>query len=772
MFLFSIFSSQKRKFLFFSLLLVLTFLSFSPSLKSQFLNWGDDKYLTANVNVLTFDMPHLKALLKERINGLRIPLSSLSFYLEHHWGGLNPFIFHLDNLLLHLVCVILVFFFALNLGLEIPVAFLGTLIFAIHPTKVEAVAWVSSRKEVLYAVLYMASLVSYQKNHLRLSLLFYLLSLLANPMAISLPLIMILIDWFNNGSVKVRDFINKWIYFLITFLIGGWSYAVFLRFSLSHPFQAPLIWVWTFCFYIFKIFIPLVIAPIYVLPKPVSLFSLDYFLAIVIFTVILVSFWFARKNKWVVLGFVFYFLSIFFVIPLEAVKDNNIIADRFLYLPSLGFCLLSAVGVTKLHRFLLNQEAILRYLFSSAVVILIFGLMLLTFNQSLVWQNSKSLWQHQIKVLPHPFALNKLATTLTERNPSEKADIQAVGLYHRAIEIDSQYIQSYCNLAELYKREGRLEDAFIWYSKALTVNDKNREALLGLGLLYQQMNKPQEAIGVFKRLLEIYPDDESIYISIVDAYSKAIARFPQEKAYQEQREEVLSEYEDLSKRKKYTATDYYNLGFLYEQVGGYDEAIRFYKKALQINPIYQKALYNLAFRYQEMGDFKTALVLYQHLIHFYPKFAPGYLNMGIIYNTLGEVTQARMFYQKTIHIDPNNAGAFFNLGYLCEAGGDFKGALNYYEKAVDINPQLAEGYYNMGNVYAALGQIPEAIASYLKTVSINKNHQNAFVNLSILSFKSRDFTGAIKYLTEAQRLGYNPPEEYLKSLEPYRKTNK
>jgi tetratricopeptide (TPR) repeat protein len=759
----------KKTFYCIVLLVGLTFLAFCPVLKAQFLNWQDDKHLTGNINVLVFDGTHLKVLFKERVEGLHIPLSSLSLSLEHHWFGLNPVIVHLDNLLLHIAVIVLVFFFAQNLGLSLTEAFLGAFIFALHPTKVESVAWISERKDVLYAVFYMAALVSYQKNKIRLSTIFGLLSLLANPLAISLPLILCLMDWFN-GKTSRSTLTEKWPYFLMAVLIGSVTYGVYFKAPVAHIIQAPMVWVWTFSFYILKFFIPIVSTPLYSVPKPISLFSWDYSFAFLFFIIIVLGVWFKRRNKGVIFAFTFFLLSIFFAIPLEGVKDNNVIADHFLYLSTLGFCLFSAVGIIWLYHFLKGQEAIIRHLFSSAVIILMIGLMILTFNQSLIWHDAKSLWSHQIKVLPHPLAFNNLAEALRERGSLSDNDYtQVIHLYEEAIKIDSHYMRSYSNLADLYKEINKPEKALECYNQALSVDNKDKEVLFGLGTFYQKMEKPQEAINTFKRLLKLYPDNESVYISIVDAYNKAIASGSQEKAYHEQREEVLSEYEELSKRKKYSATDYFNLGFLYEQVGGYDEAIRFYKKSLQMNPTYEKSLYNLANRYQEMGDNKTALILYQRLVHFHPKFALGYLNMGVIYNSLGDVPHARMLYQKTLEVDPDNAGAYFNLGYLSEASGNLKDALNYYEKSVDINPQLAEGYYNIGNVYAALGQIPEAIASYLKTVSINKAHQNAFVNLSILSFKSRDFSGAIRYLKEAQNLGYNPPGEYLKSLKLYQK---
>jgi len=97
-------------------------------------------------------------------------------------------------------------------------------------------------------------------------------------------------------------------------------------------------------------------------------------------------------------------------------------------------------------------------------------------------------------------------------------------------------------------------------------------------------------------------------------------------------------------------------------------------------------------------------------------------------------------------------------------------AISYYEKAIDTSPKNAEAYYNLGNVYCRFkAKRRRPLLYILKTVGLNPRHQDAFVNLSILSFKSRNFCRSYHYLEQARALGYNPPAEYLKTLEPYRK---
>jgi tetratricopeptide (TPR) repeat protein len=459
-------------------------------------------------------------------------------------------------------------------------------------------------------------------------------------------------------------------------------------------------------------------------------------------------------------------------------------AGRLMYVPSIFLSLAAAALIARLYRFLAGQEAIIRYLFVAAVFILLTGLMTLSYAQVSLGLDPLRLWQYQARLFPHPIVLDNLAAATRALPEYQKAldyannnvtpdkdTLERINtvekIYLKAVSMDPGYGQAYYDLAGFYAQLGRWQDAVAWYGKTLAVDPRRQEAYFALGRAYQRMDKPQEAVTVFNRLLAVFPDDEKAMARVIDAYNVA-SDDPQSSVYREKREEVLAAYEQWARRKKYGAVDFFNLGFLYEQVGGREEAVRFYRKALELKGDYDKPLYRLAGLYKQAGDLKTALALYERLVRSHPKFANGYLNIGIIYNALGDTDRARYLYQKTVDLDPANADGYFNLGYLSEAKGELKEAIAFYEKTVEADPKYAEAYYNMGNVYATLTQYAEAMAAYLKTVAINPDHQNAYVNLSILSFKSRDFRGAMRYLEEARLLGYNPPESYLKSLEPYK----
>jgi len=442
------------------------------------------------------------------------------------------------------------------------------------------------------------------------------------------------------------------------------------------------------------------------------------------------SAWLWRINK----RWIFLFTFIFFICAPAVFLIWGPYRYYGLYAATFMVFLLSAKATQRFYVFLKTQESLVRYIFWAAVIVFCAGIVLTSVSEIELRRDPLTFWTYE-----------------SQKHPTDDVMINFYGIKSRSA-ID----------------RGQWDKVIAYSQKIIALNPQFSQAYFDLGEAYRVLGSSTQAVETYSRLLSLFPDDEKIDVKVIEAYGKAIESSPQDELYKEKREEVLADFEQLSKRKNYKAEDYYNLGFLYEQVGGKEEAMRFYSKAVQMKPDLPQALYNLAGLYQDAGNYKIAMALYGRLVHFHPKYALGYLKMGIIFNALGDQQKARQFYLKVIALDPDNSDAYFNLGYLSESQGELSDAVNYYEKAVELAPKNAEAYYNLGNVYASLGQNGEAIASYLKTVGINPRHQDAFVNLSILSFKSRNFQGAIHYLEQAQTLGYNPPAEYLKTLEPYR----
>jgi len=266
-------SPKIRIFIFLTVILTVVFFSYVPTLDNDFVLWDDDMHLLENISVRVLDFEHVGDIFKSTVNKIYIPLTTLSFAIEYHFFEYDPFVYHLDNLLLHLGVVAFIFWLGLRLGLPIAGSGIAALLFGIHPMHVESVAWVTERKDALYSFFYMAALLSYcryldftkstpsfqiRKSYrlLVLSAVFGILSILAKPMALSLPLILLLFDWFHRRKITGAAIFEK---VPVTVAIAGitWiSYVGHARIPGKNIVEGLLIWPWTFVFYLRQFLFP------------------------------------------------------------------------------------------------------------------------------------------------------------------------------------------------------------------------------------------------------------------------------------------------------------------------------------------------------------------------------------------------------------------------------------------------------------------------------------------------------------------------------------
>jgi tetratricopeptide (TPR) repeat protein len=787
-------------------ILTVVFISYLPVLKSGFLAWDDDVHILNNISIRSLDNEHLKGIFTRTVNKVYIPLTSLSFALEYHYFGYDPFVYHLDNLFLHLCVTAFVFTLARQLGLSMVGAGAAALLFGIHPMRVESVAWATERKDVLYAVFYMAALLSYLKyldkrNAFFLVLTTFLggLSMLAKPMALSLPLILFLLDWFKGRGINRRAILEK---VPLGLLVGGitWmTYSAHARVPGESVIQSALIWPWTFVFYLRQFIFPFLSVPIYRLQKPVTIVNYEYALSLAVLAVLIFSAFRFRKHKWFLFAVFFYVFSIFFLLRFDEVKDVNVVADRFMYLPGTGLCLLAGLGIDRLWQ---RRKTADGKVWAAAVglcVVLIGMLAVKTYRQCYIWKDTVSLWQHQLKYFPDEYiALNNLALELSKQKEFQKAkadyrriiqmqgqgtqggfSLSAIntisqidhvkGLYERAVASNPNFVDAPCNLGELYKNIGLIVEAVYWYKEALRVDYNSKDAHFGLGGLYVDAGDARQAVYAYEQALKFHQEDEEVYISAINAYNEALQKSPGDGRYLEARKDVVTKYEAIVNGNPPRAGAYFSLGLIYSEIGDPGRAVSAYRRALDINPRHSGAWYNLGNIYKEQGDFKRAISFYEKTVEYNPKMSDAYLNIGIIHGRQGNEDSALEYYQRAMKADVKNAKAYFNAGYMEERSGNLLKANELYVKSVEFDPENDKGFYNLGNILVKLGRLEEARSSYVKAVEANPENVDALVNLSILSFQVKDFDSAVHYCDEAILLGYEAPRDYLKALDPYRK---
>jgi len=603
----SLSSSKIRSACLLALVLAIVFFAFLPSLKNGFVFWDDDTHIYQNITIHTLDTEHIGDIFTGKVNEIYIPLTSLSFAIEDHFFGRKPFIYHLDNLLLHLAIVAFVFWFGLQLGLSALGSGAAALLFGIHPMHVESVAWVTERKDVLYSFFYMAALLSYCRyldftkstpsmqnkkltRFLVLTVFFGILSMLAKPMALSLPLILLLLDWFYGRKIDRSAIVEKiplvlgvagitWITYVTHARVPGEGGAI----------ESLLIWSWTCIFYLRQFIFPSMLVPVYQLPKPIVFSDPQYFVPVIIICLLILAIFRFRKYRWFIFSIAFYWFSIFFMLRYDETKDINIVADRFMYLPSLGFCFLLGYGLQwiidlKARRIVIPVVAMI------SMIMVFFSIQ--TRQQCRIWHDSISLWKHQLQYYPNePVALNNLAAALREEEEYKNAEevyrkvgeILAEGLpvdfsdetirnikkvnyvlslYTKALASNSSSIESYYNLGNIHKDIGRIPEAVGAYRETLKLDHKYKDAHFSLGELYQQVGDYKQAVYAYGQTLMLNPNDEDVYVEVISAYNRALKEDTNNALYLEARRKVMNSFTRLISNKPPRATSFFQFGIL------------------------------------------------------------------------------------------------------------------------------------------------------------------------------------------------------------------
>ncbi|MCF8373641.1 MAG: tetratricopeptide repeat protein [Bacteroidales bacterium] len=553
-----------------SLLLVLIIVSiaFYPSLQNNFTNWDDDLNVLENQHIKELSWENVKAWFTQDFVNHYVPLVMVSYSLEYKFFGLDPFAYHTVNLLLHLLNCCLVFWFIYLLWPKPGVAFITALLFGIHPLHIESVAWISERKDVLYAFFFLFSLIAYmyyKKQDRRVfyygSIGLFLCSLLTKSMAVTLPFVLLLIDY------PIKGFNKKWVQEKIPYLLLSVVFALitlkitygnssglenqYPSFSLLRNF---LVANYGIVFYLQKIFLPINLSAFY--PYPADLGSTIpkiFFLSPVIVIALVVGLYFVKKHTTGILfGGLFFVITIFPVLQLIP-AGNAITADRYPYIPSIGIFFI--VGVFLYRLWNMNSIHIKAIRLIAIVPMLAITCLLVaqTRQRCLVWKDGISLWSDVTSKYPDvDFAHHNLGNAYLDAglfnesissfnetlriNPKyldsyiskgfalQKMGMldKAMGEFEKVLKIDPDNYEAYVNLGISYFAKGFLDQALIEYSKAIEINPENENAYFLLGLVYLKMNDLNRAIIQWNNTLRINPKHEKAkeYLEKITSFKK------------------------------------------------------------------------------------------------------------------------------------------------------------------------------------------------------------------------------------------------------------
>ena len=334
---------------------VITAVCLSPTLKNGFVNWDDEYYVVSNALLRG---PQWIGIFTRPVVSNYHPLTVLSLAANYAISGAEPWSYLLFSLLLHLANTVLVFWFAWLLSDKKGwVALFTALLFGIHPMHVESVAWISERKDVLYTLFFLLSLIAYWK-YLQTDrsaaywacFLLFACSLLSKPAAIVLPLVLLLLDYWKERPFTRRVVLEK----IPFFLVGGLFAVVTLKLqsvtamsSLDlYPFWVRLFFAsYAIMVYFAWFFVPYPLSAFHPFPLPDHLGWTVYLSPIFLLALIFLI-WHFRKNRVVVFGLLFFLVNILLVLQLVPI-GFTIVSERYTYVPYIGLAFLVAMIVTR-----------------------------------------------------------------------------------------------------------------------------------------------------------------------------------------------------------------------------------------------------------------------------------------------------------------------------------------------------------------------------------------------------------------------------------------
>ncbi len=664
-----------------ALLVLATVSAFWPLKDNDFVHYDDPPYITDNVFVQSglSSKSLVWAFTDTKVVGFWQPLTFVSHMADFQLFGLNPRGHHLSSLLFHVLNVLLLFLFLERAtGALWPSAMVGAL-FALHPLRVESVAWAAERKDVLSTFFWLLTMWAYLwytrrpllKRYL-LVLLFFCLGLMAKPMLVTLPVSLLLLDFWPLGRVplhtapagglasapgaadtrgavlrllreKLPLLALAALFSVLTVLAQKKAMASITAISPDLRVANALI---SYVVYLGKTVWPLHLAVFYPHPRDQVSWLAAGAAAVVLLGFSCLAWREAGRRPYLAVGWFWYLLTLLPVIGLLQ-SGEQALADRFTYVPLIGIFIIAAWGARDLTAGWRRQNLALAG--AAGLVLLACGA--LTWRQVGFWRDNQTLFEH--------------ASQVTANN-------------HVA----------YTHLIFAYGEQGRVKEAQSMFDQVVKLRPKDKDAYNDLGMAYSNAGRPEEAIALFQQTIQMAP-----------AFAPA----------------------------------YNNLGIEYAKLGRMDEAVAAFQKAVELDPNLVEAYSNLGKAYSVQGRSDESIATFQKAIEVCSYYAPSYSNLGVEYAAQGKVDNAIRLYQKAIRANPKFPEAYNNLGVAYLSQRKLAEAALMFERSIQVQPSFMKGYANLAVAYVDQGKVRAAIDILKKAVSLNPDNQEAREMLEQLS---------------------------------------
>jgi tetratricopeptide (TPR) repeat protein len=626
--------------------------------------------------------------------------------IDYRLWGANASGFHITNIILHILATGLVYLVGLRILRSRIAALIGALLFAAHPIHTEAVTYIAGRTDLTMTVFALLSFLLYLearrmsggRRHIlyAASAVAFGLALMSKEAAVALPLIVILYHlYFSSGDrrhrwrafvipVAVLILLGS-VYLGMSFTIGGGTNVDVGEAGLLHQAYTALR---AFGAYLRALAVP--IDPTLVLDfswsesfaEPGSLSALLITLGFL--ALVGITFRSARRLSF---GLAWIITAILPVSNLLAVSEKPLYAERFLYLPSVGFCFALAYLICKAgsttRRAPAHERSARGAFIIAAAVVAVFSF--LTIRRNRDWISPMALAGKTLEQNPHSASAHiNLGALLLEEGKGR----EAMREFTTAIRFDPEVELAHYNLGLAYERLGDYNRAVAEYRRAINLDVRALAAYERLAAIYLDMDMVDEAIAVCRRSLSVNPHQVEVRVRLGNAYLR-----------KQMLDEAILQFGEAIKLNPHVVEAYVNAGVAYMRKGLVDQAISQYEAALAFDPDFPQARLNLGNAYLAQGRLDEAIGEYNAALHTDPALAEVHVNLSRAYMAKGLPDEAIAECEKALAERPDLVEAHINLAVLCYSKGDYQGSMSHCDKAVDLGGTVDPGLLDLLEPY-------------------------------------------------------------------------
>lgn len=548
------------------------------------------------------------------------PITSLSLMLDHELYGLKAGGYHFTNLIFHILNTLLLFFLLNQMTGFLDRSFMVAALFALHPMHVESVAWISERKDVLSGFFWLLTIWAYFfyakhpdiKRYL-LVFIFFALGLMSKPMLVTLPFVLLLLDyWPLDRMAATKNLIIEKIPLLVlSFLSCAVTYMVQQQAGAvvsieNHPVDVRLFnTVVSYFRYLEKALLPVNLSVYYPYQNIWPFWQVVFTGGVIIFISNLIL-WGGRRYRYLPVGWLWYLGTLVPVIGLVQV-GSQAMADRYSYIPFTGLFILAVWGIGDWTKTWPYKKWILGAV--SVFILLIFSFF--SWQRCQLWGNQVALWTDALKNYDIAFAYNIRGLSYAGRGDY----LQAIQDYSAALAL-RPYAEFYNNRAIAYSAVGQYKRALEDISRALQIKTTFADAYYNRGLFYNELGKYDLAVSDFTSAIKIDPE-------MHDAFLNRGIAFGSQKNY----EQALADFNQALNIRHHFSEAYYNRGFVFYLQRQYDLAAEDFSTALQRQPNNPKAHNYLGLILAQKGKCEESKIHFKKALQIQPGYSDAAENL-------------------------------------------------------------------------------------------------------------------------------------------------